>query len=678
MASKMLKSPGIWSRENWLSMALVILVTLLTNGPLISQLGFYRDDWYLIWVAQYQGSEGIIALFRGDRPLFGWFYALDYLLLGDAPLGWHLLGLVIKLITALGTLWLLRSLWPQQKIETTLMTLLYVVYPGFFQQPNVGTFMNHFMAYAAAKLSLSCTVQSLKTSNPSSKMIYSFFGLILAAFYIFTYEALIGTEAVRLLIIGYFYYRQDASSWKSIVRKTLIRLSPYVLLALGFVVWRLFFFQATRRSTRVDILVGEYLTFPLHNVARLILETLKDLFETSILAWGVPFYQFTVHSEYRVLAQALILAFIVVTLAGGYWFLSRKQAASESEADPYPHAGRDWLILGAAGVVVTTIPIIAAGRDVFFGLQFDRYTFQSALAAALFMGGIVFYAVRDRLRWILLVALFVSGVTTQFLSADYYRTFWTLERNAMWQLSWRAPQIEDGTTLVLALPSGYRLAEEYEVWGPVNLVYHPKEPLKLAGQIILDELWVDMARGTEEERIVRDTVHVPRDYKKVIILSQPTPRSCLHVLDGRRFEQVVSEPSEVRFMAKYSNVNWIDADGIPSTPPSVIFGAEPPHDWCYFYQQIDLARQKMDWQAGAELADEAISLGLEPSDVTEWLPALEAYAHVGDTKQSRQIARLIRTNRSVYAGLCEQLKALQGQPAEYDRDLLLSTLCRGD
>jgi hypothetical protein len=149
-------------------------------------------------------------------------------------------------------------------------------------------------------------------------------------------------------------------------------------------------------------------------------------------------------------------------------------------------------------------------------------------------------------------------------------------------------------------------------------------------------------------------------------------------LDGRRFEQAVSEPPEVRFMAKYSSIEWINASGTSSIPSSVIFGSEPAHDWCYFYQQMDLARQKMDWQAGADLADEAISLGLEPSDVTEWLPALEAYAHIGAEKQSKQMARLIRANKSVYAGLCEQMKALQNQPANYDRDLLLNILCRAD
>ena len=677
----MLKPVNITPRqEKWFSSLLVIIVTLLTHAPLLSQLGFYRDDWYLIWTGQSLGIEGIIALFRGDRPLFGQLYALDYLLLGDAPLGWHILGLIVKLITALGTLWLLRSLWPQWKLETTLMTLLYVVYPGFFQQPNVGTFMNHLMAYAVAIFSLACTVQALKADTKLSRTIYSFLGLVLAGFYIFTYEALIGMEAVRLLLIGYIYYQQNASDWKSAVRNTFARLSPYLLLAFGFVSWRLFVFQATRRSTRVDILVQEYLSFPLHNAARLIFETLKDVFETSILAWGVPFYQFTVRVEYQDLAEAFVLALMVVILISGYWFLVQKQAAAEPEENSYSHEerGREWLILGLASVVVTTIPVIAAGRDVSFSLQFDRYTFQSILGVILFIGGFTFSALRSRFRWIFLSTLIVLGVSTQFLSADYYHNFWEFHRNTIWELSWRAPQIEAGTTVVFKAPQDYGFAEEYEVWGPLNLVYYPREPLKLSGQIMLDELWVYMARGTQEDRLIRDTITVHRDYGKVLILSKPTSLACLHILDGRRPEQTVSEPPEVRFIAQYSNVDLINTTAPHATPPRTIFGTEPPHDWCYFYQKIDLARQRMDWQAAVDLADEARSLGLSPKDTSEWLPALEAYIHIGDTKQSKQIARLIRVNRTVYIGLCVQMRALQSQPADYDRDLLMNTLCKED
>jgi hypothetical protein len=272
-------------------------------------------------------------------------------------------------------------------------------------------------------------------------------------------------------------------------------------------------------------------------------------------------------------------------------------------------------------------------------------------------------------------ALLVSGILTQFFSANFYRTFWTLERESMWQLSWRAPQIEDGTTLVLALPYGYGLAEEYEVWGPVNMVYRPGQLVEIPGQVLFDGIAVDLARGTQEERTVRGTVKVARDYGKVIILSQPSPQSCLHILDGKRADQVITDDLSVRVVAKYSNVDLIDASDSPVTPPATIFGAEPAHDWCYYYQQMDLARQKADWQAAANLADEAIRLELSPKDISEWLPAMEAYLHTGNEKQAKQLAKLVRVEKQLYMGLCEQMKSVSGTPAGYDRDLIVNTLC---
>ena len=64
-------SPTTTRRESFLAISLVILTTLLTYGPLISQLGFYRDDWYLIWTAQTQGRDGILSLLKGIALLLG-------------------------------------------------------------------------------------------------------------------------------------------------------------------------------------------------------------------------------------------------------------------------------------------------------------------------------------------------------------------------------------------------------------------------------------------------------------------------------------------------------------------------------------------------------------------------------------------------------------------------------
>jgi hypothetical protein len=658
-------------REEWASTLLIVLVTLLTYAPFIGQLGFYRDDWYLIWMAEHQGWNGIIDLFRGDRPLFGWFYALDYLLLGSNPLGWHLLGLFVKLVSAFAFLWLLRSLWPQHKIETTVITLLYVVYPGFYQQPNVGTFMNHLMAYAGAILSLACTVQALKTNAPLGRIVYTFFGLLLAAFYIFTYEALIGIEAVRALLIGYFYYRQKAEHWKTAIRPTLSKLSPYLLLSAGFLFWRLFVFQAVRRATRVDILMGDYLSLPLYNAMRLTVETFKDVFESSILAWMVPYYQFTFSARYRDLGIAFGLTILVLVLLAGYSLVSQRRSEVDYESQHKPYL--DWLVLGIMIVFVTTLPVVAAGRHVFFSIQWDKYTLQSSFGVALLAGGFVLHAIRGRLRWVALALLLFSGVVTQAFSAMYYRDFWEAQRAAWWQLSWRAPQIAEGTTVIASLPGIYQLAEEYEVWGPVNLLYHRGEPLKISGQVPYPEITLNLASRLQEERLVRGTVTVKRDYGQVLVVSMPDNASCLHVYNGALGLSLTESPT-VAMMAPYSDTSWIQASADPPAVPTQIFGSEPQHDWCFYYQKMNLALQTGNWTEATRLAEEAISRDLRPAETAEWLPVLFAYANSGQEKRVKQTSKLIY-DRNTRIYLCHQLSSVTDWPPGYMPELVINNLC---
>jgi hypothetical protein len=660
-----------------LAVALVIFVGLVTYAPLLRQLGFYRDDWYLIWTAQSQGYEGILNLFKGDRPFLGWLYVFDYRLLGSSPFRWHVYALLIKIVGALGFLWFMRSMWPTRKIEATFITLLFLVYPGFYQQPNAATFKNLLLAYAAAMFSLACMVQAFRSRTLTLKILWTLVSLGLSVFYIFIYEALVGLEAARLLLIWYFWKREQPASWKLNLRKTVVESSPYLLFTAGFVFWRVFLFDSTRRATNVDVVLSEYGSLSLHNLARIIIETLKDLVETAFLAWGVPYYQFTVsETEYRTIAVAFVIVFLALLASAIYFFLTRSPRESEPDIALDAQVGKHWIVLGAIIVAITTMPIVLAGRNVVFGLQWDRYTYQSVFGVVLLIGGLLFYAIQSRIRWALLCGLLITGIVTQFLSANFYRNFWTMEREAVWQLSWRAPQIQDGATLILSMPGEYKLAEEYEVWAPLNLAYHPGEPVvKLPGQTLFTGIEADLADQRVQNRVVRGTIKVSRDYGKVVIFSRPSESSCFHIIDGMRLEQTFTEPLDVQTIAHYSNVNLIDTAGTSIIPTDVIFGLEPEHNWCYYYQKMDLARQSSDWQTGADLADRALSSGLKPVDVSEWLPAVEAYAYLGNDKQIEKIVELMIEDKKVYRGLCQQMKALQGQPADYDRDLLFNALC---
>jgi hypothetical protein len=437
------------------------------------------------------------------------------------------------------------------------------------------------------------------------------------------------------------------------------------------VFWRIFIFQSTRKSTSVETVVGGYGS--LHGLIHLFVETGKDLVETSILAWGVPYYQFTVQAEYKDMALALGLGLLVVLAGVAYYFLVRKQ--NEVPKDAQSESALDWLLLGATIVLVTTLPVVAAGRNVLFGIQWDRYTYQSILGVALLGGGFVFYALRGNLRWIVLTLLLVSGVATQVLSGLFYRDFWILQRVAWWQIYWRAPGIESGATVITALPQGFQLAEEYEVWGPLNLVYHRGEPLTIVGQVPYDQIAIDLARGTQEERLVRGTVTVTRDYDRALITSMPTQTSCLHVYNGSLPETSALEPAEIALITSYSHIDLILPDATSPAAPTQIMGTEPVRGWCYYYQKINLALQTGLWVDAAKLADTSLAEDFRPEDPSEWMPVMYAYANTGNDAQVKQVSKYINDTYTRMS-LCQQLKSVTDWPEGYRSEPILDNLCR--
>ena len=657
--------------EKWASVSLIVLITLITYAPLLKQLGFYRDDWYLLWTYESEGAQGLLKLFVGDRPFVGRIYEVDFSILGSNPLGWHIYTLFIKIVSAFALFWLLREIWPNRKIMSTCIVLLFIVYPGFYQQPNALTYKQLLLAYAAALLSLACTIHVLNSDRLSRKVLFSVLALVLAVFYVFIYEALIGMEAVRLLLIWFCFYRQN-STRKESIRLTAPRFLPYLIFALLFIFWRILIFQSTRKATNVDVVVQGYTS--LHGLIRLLVETLKDVIESSVLAWGVPYYQFTVSAKYRDVALAFGLAILAVALSASYYSILQRQAKAEHEASEESRV--DWLVLGAAIVFVTTLPIVAAGRNALFGIQWDRYTYQSSFGVALLTGGFVFYALRDRLRLIVLTLLLASGVATQAFSAMYYRDFWEVERAAWWQLYWRAPQIADGTTVIASLPGSFQLAEDYEIWGPLNLLYHRGESLKISAQVPYQQIVINLARGLQEERLVRGTVTVKRNYERTLVVSMPSEASCLRVYNGSLGLSLTESPI-VTLMAPYSQTSLIQIDATSPAPPNQILGNEPPHRWCFYYQKINLALQAENWAGAARLADESISKDFRPEETAEWLPVLFAYANNGQPKKVKQTSKFIYDKYTrIY--LCDQLRAVTRWPQGYMPELVINNLCTSE
>ncbi|HEY3312394.1 MAG TPA: hypothetical protein VGK00_12205 [Anaerolineales bacterium] len=670
--------------EPCLSAGLIILAGALTYGILIPKLGFYRDDWYMLWSGQSNdGLAGIIRLFQTDRPLIGWTYALIFNFIGPNVLLWQTLGLVLKIFTGLSVLWLLRLVWPARRQETTAAALLFVLYPGFYQQPVAGTFIIDLLGLNSIFISLALTIFAIKSSNRLLQALATLASMALGLLNLGLYEATIGLEVVRWALV-WLALRQkkpaqanpdeieDQTSARKEPKKTgplattgrvFLALAPYFLMLGMFLYWRLFIFKSVRRATNIDLLLAEYASNPLFSAGQIIGDYVKDLFETVVLAWFVPFYQFTAEGRFSIFLAALGTALLVLALAGAYFFwlkrydsMEASQTALENrlegqEPDYTGANNNDFLWMGLIAVLVPTAVIVLLGRNVLFSIQWDRYTTQSMLGVGLLVSGLIFRFLHGKARWTVLAGLLVLAVMTHYHSAAYYARFWDYERNVIWQLSWRAPGLQPGTTLIVSLPEGTRLAEEYEIWGPANMAYFPGQSMQVTGQVPTDDMILDLQAKTLDTRLMRN-INVVRDFGKPLIISLPSARSCVHVLDGQRLALPFFENGQIKEIAGYSNIQLIDPTAAPVTPSPRIFSAEPPHGWCYYYQKIGLALQSGDYILASRLADEASQKNLNPADESEWVPVGEAYANAGDSRKAN--ATLKKIGKDLRKYICLQ------------------------
>jgi hypothetical protein len=661
-------------RDSLSAPLLLVAVTILTYGVLLSQLGFYRDDWYLLATAQSEGPAGVIALFQIDRPLLGFLYVGAYRVLGVDPLAWQVATLLLRLIGNLAFWQLLRAVWPGRDREALGIALLFAVYPGYSVQPNAGVYSTDLAANASALLSILLMLVVVRSKRPTVRIGLSLVAGLLELFYLGVFESAIGLEVVRLVLVWYVVWKRSGEGFRRTTLQAVKADLLYILLAIGFLFWRLVIFQSTRRATNIDVLLGRYSSLPIRSAFSIAVETLKDIYETTVLAWTVPFYQFVSVGAYRDLLIATLVALAVIGLI---LVLARRArlAVSAGEGEPL-QAHHEMIAIGMVIVVFALLPIGLAGRNVLFTDQWDRYTLYASAGVALTVGAAAFRLLRSRARTAVLLTLVFMSVFVHYFSAASYRDFWAWQRDLWQQLAWRAPGVRSGTMLFVSLPAG-GYQEGYEIYGPANMIYYPGESLQIGADVINSATVTNLQRQKNRQHYDR-SVLVNDNYRNALVAMYPTAGSCLHVLDGRKIELPgLVDDSLVADAAIYSRLDMIDPRAQPATLPTFL-GGHSPRPWCSYYQRMDLARQNGDWDEVARLADEALSRDFTPEDVSEWMPALEGYATLGRVADMRRAAAIIRSHDASRAFLCLQLQRGAAYPAPYDYNQVNQALCQAN
>ena len=101
------------------------------------------------------------------------------------------------------------------------------------------------------------------------------------------------------------------------------------------------------------------------------------------------------------------------------------------------------------------------------------------------------------------------------------------------------------------------------------------------------------------------------------------------------------KPLYIRQALPLARPDLIHKDVQPAIPPEHIFGAEPDHDWCYYFEKAELAVQFGDWQEAAKLADQAMQIDktFNRKAAPELLPFIKAYAYTGQWEQAVRLSQ---------------------------------------
>ncbi len=641
-----------------LVISLLSLVSAAVYLPFISRFGYFNDDWYLMYAAGTRGPLVFWDIFSIDRPLRALVMIPAYSLFGGNPLYYNLSAFLLRLISGFLFLWILRMLWPKNRRDTLWMSLLFLVYPGFLSQPNAIDYLCHLAGLAAGMLSIAFTIKAVQSGTWIIKLLYYFLSILLGWFYLSQIEWYIGLEFFRFACVLILAFRLIGPLWRKVV-EFLRMVLPLVLVPGVFLAWRLYYFKSERGATDVDLQFADMWGSPATFFLKMLSTLWDDLLDVLIRAWNTPFRRLS----YQINEQEWIVGYgIAVLVLVTVWVIFRMTQSPEENGLGNRSIWRwEAILIGFGAIIFGLLPVVMVGRTVDFK-SYSRYTLIASVGAVLILPAGISFISNHKMRNSLLGILLVSASLTHYANgltraheSDATRNFW-------WQVSWRIPQLGTGTTVI----THYSVVaeEDYFTWGPANLVYYPEsnneryvQPAIYAALLNEETVSKVLAHERQEYSNRRSIVTYP-NYRNILILTQPTPDSCVQVMDFNQVELSSAEDARVFAMAPYSETEHIMVNEAFHTPPAIPFGSEPPYGWCYYYEKAAYARQMGKWDDVSRLGEEARSLGYSAKDQIEWMPFLQAYAYFGDITGLKELASFVTSDLKATQQVCQILTAM--------------------
>ena len=635
--------------------AAFFIMTILTYGLMLPWTGFYWDDWPFAWIAKFLGPAEFIPAFEPFRPFLGPIFFGTTSLLPPIPLMWQSLALVLRFALTLSAWWAFKIVWPEAKWQTLTAGLLFLVFPGYSQHWAAYTHINQeWIPFLLYILSFGFTAKAFRRPEKSGRFTWvALFFLVLG---LFPTEYFATQEPLRALFLWVLVSEETAGFWPRI-RRVLRIWWPYLLVWLGNAAWLVYYYR-----------FGAYASYGVTTSGQVSLPGFS-------LAMADAFWKAGVFSWVQVLVLAvrslsnpstlltlgmIVVSFVLVAFYFRRLDLNRTPKSGDFGVRKDSNWGWQAVMFGLIGILIGRIPSWTAGLPLTLQSINDRFMISMMIGGSLFLAGLLELIVGNSRLKVYIVALIIAfGVGQQFYTANNFRRDWARQQDVFWQMAWRMPGLEPGTTILThELPLDYET--DMGLTAPLNWIYAPDYS---GGELPFALLYTRTRLNSASLPALAPGVPISFAYRTVefngstsraVTIIVP-PNACLHVLDpvyagGDMYER---QPRFLREAIPLSNPALILVNAKPPNMPIPLFGVEPPHTWCYYYEQAELARQMGDWETVTALGDQARAGGYAPGDALEWLPFIEGYVLIGDYRAAREISILAYQDDSrPRKGLC--------------------------
>ena len=623
----------------------LFIVTFLAYGLFFWRLGFYWDDQPISWIRYQLGTEATTKYFSDSRPVWALLYQLTGFILPLKPAVWQLFAMFWRWAGVYVFYLFMAGLFPRRRDIAMLLSLFVLLYPGFNQQWVSYVYSHFFIVLFFLLISFHLMLRG----RTIPAMIFS-------ALHLLMFEYFFLLEFMRPIVI-FASLRGEPLTNRERYVKTLKTWLPYIGVIFFVLLYRSLVYSHPGFGYS---LTEEVARAPIETITQLAGHVLSSLWFAAVGAW-LQVFQFP-NTDVNGLRTTILYVFVVL-IVGAFVFLKHlTDATSENKK-------RDawWLIgFGVVMLLFGGVPYWVTNLPVTLGFPANRALLSFMFGSCFFLLGVIEF-LPARIKYFVALLFVALSAGRQFLWSVEYLRDWQAQKNMFWQLAWRAPGIKPNTLLLMN--EELQFSADNSISAPLNWIYKTDQTSDMDYFIFYPTNRLNASLPALQKDLPIHYEYLAGEFNgntSDVLAFYYAPPACLRLLepDLDPTNRLIPTASMMREASALSNTDRILERQSFVMPD--IYGPEPEHGWCYYFEKADLTRQMGDWEEVVKLGNKAFTLDDYPNSPIERFVFIEGYAHVGDWDKALEYSKVSYKVSKDYVGplLCQLWKRIGAETAE--------------